>query len=1042
MINRPLQESIAHLNVGGLKNKLRALELYLLENSISWCFLSETWLSPAEDSPSNNLIMNLPFLARSQPTGHYPYGIGLLINPTLCSPADFKVLKNDSRSQQLLFEYRGVCFACVYIPPNSTASAVQDRLSFMFRLLDDAPLFLIGDLNGRLREFGDHYSNAQGNHLQETIDIACLTHIPSVKGLWTFRREDQHSIPDHTFANDLALLLDPILVIDEFYDLCDHRPSLLTFTPLSGPKSSKVSSQTTGHWNRWKLNDPIYKHLLIQEMSLSYSATLDNVNLILNNPMLEDQEKADLSMQEVTNWTNRCLASRIGRAGPSNRNVNRLTSPDVLFTQMWISSLQQRISKSSEPVRSVLLQTLEQAEAQLQAQQRVAHQSDAPDKAWNSLDNNSQQKLFKSLIQRRSATALISLPNDAASLNEYRSYYAGRFQGSYPLQTGEEWIYDDEVDLEETVAFSVEQIDSLLEKLPNGKASGQNGIPCEVLRLGHRFFAVLLQPVFTFCLLTGVVPHEWRSALISPIAKKVKVDSIEDTRPISLTDVFRKVFEKLLLPTLTDFAEPLHIAQGGFRDRRGCLDQVTYLNEFIAQSENLDLDVFITFLDIKAAYDTVHRPLLWHKCRKKGFPEYLIRVLQALFDNTTARIGIRGVNSESFSLSSGLLQGSILSPLLYSIFIDDLATMLQDVGINAESCGLSLSYLLYADDIVLFCNDRATHQRLLATCHDHSLLNGYSFNIQKCCTLSTKAEYFYLNHEVIPCSESFNYLGFIFSLSGIDWPAHAARLTAKAEKCVSQLKSLGLCSPTLSPSSITSAFKTFVRPIFEYGLALAPRRYEWMIQKGLNSALRLLFSLPSRCCLQALCLYVGIEPTAYRLHRLAIRWASQTADKDGAFAIEEAKEISTSSYCPPPSVFRHLGDNPLIQATDLSPATFRSYLTSCWMAQIDQRKAFGLLRAFGLMRRSELTRMLKKMRRSSQHALIRWAIGSDFGPWRDCPNCRQATSERPHVEACVFGLSGTYDTQFDSCLFTLLNRNRTFSNLELIGLATQLIRSL
>lgn len=1033
-------ESIAHLNIGGLKRNLRTIESYMLANSISWCFLSETWLSPAEESPSPNLAINIPFMSRQLETGHYPYGIGVLINPTICSANEFKILKSDYRLQYLLFEYRGISFACAYVQPNCPAQAIQERLSFLFSRLDDSPLFLVGDFNGRLREFGDHSANAQGTSLLNFVDIACLTRIPSLRGLWTFRRGDQRSIPDHTFANDLALSFEPVLVIDEEASFTDHRPSILSFVPISQARPYSVSKARTGHWNRWKLNDQNYVRPLLADISFSFTDCINAVTVFLNDISLDYQARIDLAMQTVVSWCNRLLGSNIGRVGPSSYNVRTLGSPDEMFTRMWISSLQSRISRSSEPTRSVLINTLELAESQLRVQCQLP-KADYVDKLWNGLDNNSQQKLFKSLLQKKNSHAMAALSNDAESLDSYRSYYSSRYSGSCPLQYNDAWYSDFASDFDDSIYLDMESIGAVLQSLPKGKAPGRNGIPSELLRIGHRYFAGILERIFNFCLRYGVVPSEWRTAVISPIPKKTAVKSIEDTRPISLTDVFRKVFEKALLPLITSFVEPLHISQGGFRDRRGCIDQVAYLQEFVAQSDADNLDMFITFLDIKAAYDTVHRPLLWHKCRQKGLPEYLIQILKALFDDTSACIGIRGANSASFPLASGLLQGSILSPLLYALFINDLAEALQDTMPEANFCGLRLFCLFYADDIVIFSNEADHHRQLLQICHDHSRLNGYSFNIGKCCSISTTGEVFSLNYETIPISKSYNYLGFIFNINGIDWPAHFNRLAAKAENTVSQFKSLGLCSPALSPSTLTTVFKTFIRPVFEYGLAISPPRSEWLIQPGVNSSLRALFGLPSRSCLQALCAYMGIEPVGYRLHRLGARWASQTADKSDLFAICEAKELAIDTLHPI-SVFSNLLSNPLMQADDLSTSTYRSHLNLCWSKIIDRRKAFGLLRAFGILRRSELTRLLRRMRRSTQHALVRWAIGSDYGPWRACPNCDGPSSDRPHLEACVLGLDGWYDEQFDSCLFTFLNRRRTLVTLELIGKAIELIRSI
>ena len=100
----------------------------------------------------------------------------------------------------------------------------------------------------------------------------------------------------------------------------------------------------------------------------------------------------------------------------------------------------------------------------------------------------------------------------------------------------------------------------------------------------------------------------------------------------------------------------------------------------------------VAYLDIKTAYDSVPRHLLWKKCSAKGLSPAVVACLEQLFDGNDSFVTINGVNSRSFHHPAGLQQGAILSPWLYSIFIDDLPEALRgrdledDLLVNCVMC--------------------------------------------------------------------------------------------------------------------------------------------------------------------------------------------------------------------------------------------------------------------------------------------------------------------------------------------------------------------
>jgi hypothetical protein len=114
----------------------------------------------------------------------------------------------------------------------------------------------------------------------------------------------------------------------------------------------------------------------------------------------------------------------------------------------------------------------------------------------------------------------------------------------------------------------------------------------------------------------------------------------------------------------------LNIAQGGFRESRGALDQVFCLSEICQTScSQYHITPVLAFLDIKSAYDTVNRSFVWETLRHYISPS-LLSLLRSLFDAVQIEIRLSNTNSHQLSLKTGILQGSILSSYLYSVYLN------------------------------------------------------------------------------------------------------------------------------------------------------------------------------------------------------------------------------------------------------------------------------------------------------------------------------------------------------------------------------------
>lgn len=195
----------------------------------------------------------------------------------------------------------------------------------------------------------------------------------------------------------------------------------------------------------------------------------------------------------------------------------------------------------------------------------------------------------------------------------------------------------------------------------------------------------------------------FRHGLIIPIPKGHNKDLSIPTnyRGITLSSVIGKVFEKVLLRRLTEQQSQSNPLQGGFRPGYSCLHSAFVLQETISSLREQKQKAFVAFLDVKRAFDTVWHAGLMYKLTEFQCPLYIWHLLDKWYSQSTSAVLWNSCISRSFCIQQGVRQGAILSPLLYSIFVDSLLDQLTASGRGAHICNIYCGAPMYADDLAL-----------------------------------------------------------------------------------------------------------------------------------------------------------------------------------------------------------------------------------------------------------------------------------------------------------------------------------------------------
>ena len=232
-----------------------------------------------------------------------------------------------------------------------------------------------------------------------------------------------------------------------------------------------------------------------------------------------------------------------------------------------------------------------------------------------------------------------------------------------------------------------------IKAMKDNKSPGVDGIPPKLLMETVDQISIPLARVFNLSLKEGVVPFEWKEANIIPLFKKGSRNKSENYRPVSLTSVICKLLERLIKDHMVDFLvkhKLLNSSQHGFLKARSCLTNMLCFLEEITKWIDMGSPVDIIYLDFQKAFDKVPHQRLLLKLKAHGIGDSITDWIEQWLTDRRQRVVVDGEVSNWKSVLSGVPQGSVLGPILFLIYINDL-----DESITSN-------VLKFADDTKLF----------------------------------------------------------------------------------------------------------------------------------------------------------------------------------------------------------------------------------------------------------------------------------------------------------------------------------------------------
>lgn len=366
--------------------------------------------------------------------------------------------------------------------------------------------------------------------------------------------------------------------------------------------------------------------------------------------------------------------------------------------------------------------------------------------------------------------------------------------------------------------FSVDKegVRKLLAKIKPHTASGPDNLPAYLLKEVADELAPILCLLFNATLHQGKIPQDWKSAYITPILKKGDKHKPENYRPISLTSIICKTAEHIIHSQIMrhlDTHSLLTECQFGFRRRRSCESQLLITVQDLAAGLRDKQQIDAILLDFSKAFDRVPHERLLLKLQHYGIRGQLLSWVRDFLKGRTQQVALEGVKSITKSVSSGVPQGTVLGPLLFLVFINDL-----------PDC-VSSSIRLYADDALLYRSIKtqddteALHQDL-TNIQEWERKWLMPFNTEKCEVLRISSKRkniiasipYSIHGTALRTVDEAKYLGVTIHRT-LKWKSHVNNICKRSNSTLGFLRrNLRKCPPRIKEQ----AYKTYVRPTLEY----------------------------------------------------------------------------------------------------------------------------------------------------------------------------------------------------------------------------------
>ena len=272
------------------------------------------------------------------------------------------------------------------------------------------------------------------------------------------------------------------------------------------------------------------------------------------------------------------------------------------------------------------------------------------------------------------------------------------------------------------------EISSIISEFSNGKSSD---IPVKIIKRSSHIISPILSAYYNVWMKEGIFPDCLKIGKISPIYKKGDVELLENYRPISTLPIFGKIFEKIIYTRFYSFFNSknlLYEKQFGFRKSHSTSHAINHSVTHVTNEKLKKNYVLGIFIDLSKAFDTIDHKYLVQKLERYGIRGSSNKLIKSYLSNRQQYTECLGEKSELLQVEYGVPQGSVLGPLLFLIYINDIINCSPGDG----------EFILFADDTNIFVSAKSLDEayskanKLLESLTQYMIFNKLHINMTKC----------------------------------------------------------------------------------------------------------------------------------------------------------------------------------------------------------------------------------------------------------------------------------------------------------------------
>jgi hypothetical protein len=378
---------------------------------------------------------------------------------------------------------------------------------------------------------------------------------------------------------------------------------------------------------------------------------------------------------------------------------------------------------------------------------------------------------------------------------------------------------------------SLAEVKRAVDSLRSQSAPGEDGITAAMLKAGGPSMTRHLWRITLTIWSRLSLPTRWKKSVLIPLFKKGDKSACKNYRGISLIDVAYKMIEAVILDRLRPAVELyLRENQGGFRAGRSTIDQIFTVRQLVELRSEYGRPLFATFVDFKAAFDSIDRKRMYQILRTRvGLPDRIVSLIEEMYQGSVDVVRVGSDFTDPFPVETGVKQGALLSPILFNIVLDAILHVAMEgcEGIRVDR-GNPVTDLDYADDLALLAESLTDMQRMIDRLDAVASSLGLVISAEKTQTMrtpDTDPTPLLLRGQPLADVDKFCYLGSFITMNGDAGPEVRSRI-AKAENAFALLTARLWSIQRIDLSTKMRVYLAAVRPVLLYGCETWPMNIE------------------------------------------------------------------------------------------------------------------------------------------------------------------------------------------------------------------------